>query len=370
MTSLYDKYHDILKHVYNIMNLTDNEELKELSKKTIINKINQLCEKDSKNKEAYESILEEFGFVEKSFEKPKEEDDTKLNPIEQEEIPSKKDVEYKNAEEYVFYEIYRNENKALGDEFQDIMRGLISSLKSDDSENVVLYKDKYDKFVNNNKDILDVDILNEYYQKTYNKYNVKKTEENEEKKEDIEQTKEDKLDDIEEKVEEPKKEEKKKEEGLKILNVKRSYNSKLKNRALSLLALVGIGSFNPLLGAGLGVGAYYLYKHGIKNAKSLIEKNGLNIDENDNLIDSSGKVITEEEIGRIKYNLIKRELSKINDNGRIDSSYKKNKLTSMLLSVPSKMFKSIKDKYQKIKISKEEASEEIKDMNKGLGIIK
>jgi len=28
MTKLYDKYYDILKHVYNIMNLTDNEELK------------------------------------------------------------------------------------------------------------------------------------------------------------------------------------------------------------------------------------------------------------------------------------------------------------------------------------------------------
>lgn len=362
MMSLYEKYYDILKHVYNIMNLTDNQELKELSKKTIINKVNQLCEKDSKNKDAYESILEEFGFVEKSIETPINENDNKSDMIEQEEVLTQKDIEYKNAEEYVFYEVYRNKNRALGDEFQDIMRGLISSLKSSDEENIDLFKNKYDKFVSDNKDILDANKLNEYYQDTCNKYKVEKTEVNEEDKEEI---KEDKPNDTQEKVEEPNK-----EEGLKIINVKRSYNSKLKNRALSLLALVGIGAFNPVVATGLGVGAYYLYKRGIKNAKSLIEKNGLNIDEKDNLVDSNGKVITEEDIGKIKYNLIKRELSKINENGRIDSNYKKNKLTSMLLSVPSKMFKSIKDKYQKIKITREEASEEIKDMNKGLGIIK
>jgi len=61
MTNLYEKYYNILKHVYNLMNLTDNVELKESSKKTIINTVNQLIEKDNRNKKTYESILVEFG---------------------------------------------------------------------------------------------------------------------------------------------------------------------------------------------------------------------------------------------------------------------------------------------------------------------
>jgi len=364
MTSLYDKYYDILKHVYNIMNLTDNNEIKELSKKTIINTINQLCEKDRNNKKAYESILKEFGFSEKNLETPIKEIATNLNSTEKEELSTKKDVEYKNAEEYVFYEIYRNENKALGDEFQDIMRGLISSLKSNDKNNIVLYKNKYDKFVDDNKDILDANKLNEYYQEIYNQYKEEKVENAELNEEYIEETKEDKQNNIQEKVEEFK------EKPLKIKSVKRSFNSKLKNRALSLLALVGIGTFNPLVATGIGIGGYYLYKKGIKNAKSLIESNGLKLDEKDNLIDATGKIINEEEIGKLKYNLVKRELSKIKSSGRIDSNYKKNKLTSMLLSVPSKVFKNIKNRYEQIKISKENVSEEVNDINKGLGIIK
>ena len=364
MANLYNKYYGILKHIYNIMNLTDNKELKEVSKKTIINTINQLCEKDKNNKKAYESILKEFGFLEKNLETPIKENDTYLNSIEQEELFTKKDIEYKNAEEYVFYEIYKNENKALGDEFQDIMRGLISSLKINDEDNIVLYKNKYDKFVDDNKDILDANKLNEYYQETYNQYKVEKVENTELNKEYIEETKKDKQNNIQKKVEESK------EEGLKIKNVKRSYNSKLKNRALSLLALVGIGTFNPLVATGIGVGGYYLYKKGIKNAKTLIESNGLKLDEKDNLVDASGKVINEDEIGKLKYNLVKRELSKIKNSGRIDSSYKKNKLTSMLLSIPSKVFKNIKNRYEQIKISKENVSEGVTDINKGLGIIK
>jgi hypothetical protein len=48
-------------------------------------------------------------------------------------------------------------------------------------------------------------------------------------------------------------------------NIKRSYNSKLKNKALSLLSLVGIGSHNPNVSTGIGIGGYSLYKKGIKN---------------------------------------------------------------------------------------------------------
>lgn len=364
MTKLYDKYYDILKHVYNIMNLTDNEELKEFSKKTIINTINQLIEKDNNNKKAYEGILEEFGFEKKDNLElnANENKENIFNKTENVKKETEKNIKDEDIDEYVFNNIYRNENKSLGEEFQNIMRDLINSIKNGEEEDILLNKNKYDKFVNDNKTILDSEKMNEYFRKRYNEYKVQKesVKSHEETPESIKKSNEG----------ENNKDNSVKEEGLKIKNIKRSYNSKLKNKALSLLALIGIGSFNPLLATGIGIGGYYLYKKGIKNAKNLIESNGLKLDENDNLVDSNGKLINEDEIGKLKYNLIKRELTKIDKKGRIDANYKKNKLTSMLLSVPSKMFKSIKNKYEQIKISKENESDEVKDMNKGLGIIK
>lgn len=366
MINLYDKYYGILKHIYNIMNLTDNKELKEVSKKTIINTINQLCEKDKNNKKAYENILEEFGFVEKNIETPITEEEKVLdNTQAHEDLATNNEEEYQNVDEYVFNKIYRNKNKLLGDEFQNIMGNLINSIKNNDEENIILNKNKYDKFVKDNEDILDQDKMNQYFQNRYNEYKTQIQQLDKENNNTVEEVKKDENIDIEEKQEK-----KTEEEPLKIKSVKKSFNSKLKNRALSLLALVGIGAFNPLVATGIGIGGYFLYKKGIKNAKSLIESNGLKLDEKDNLVDATGKLINEEEIGKIKYNLVKRELSKIKNSGRIDYNYKKNKLTSMLLSVPSKLFKNIKNRYEQIKINKEKVSEEVNDINKGLGIIK
>lgn len=370
MANLYDKYYGILKHIYNIMNLTDNNELKEVSKKTIINTINQLCEKDKNNKKAYESILEEFGFIEKNVETTITDNEDILETTKvYEDLADNNEEEYQNVDEYVFNKIYRNENKLLGDEFQNIMRDLIVSINNNDEKNIIFNKNKYDKFVNDNKAILDQDKMNEYFLVRYNEYKSQ-SEQNKKEKNNKEEIKNDENVKPKDENQDKETEEQKKEESLKILNVKRSFNSKLKNRALSLLALVGIGAFNPLVATGIGVGGYYLYKKGIKNAKTLIESNGLKLDEKDNLVDASGKIINEEEIGKLKYNLVKRELSRIKNSGRIDSNYKKNKLTSMLLSIPSKVFKSIKNRYEQIKISKENVSEEVNDINKGLGIIK
>lgn len=367
MINLYNKYYGILKHIYNIMNLTDNKELKEVSKKTIINTINQLCEKDKNNKKAYESVLEEFGFVEKNVETSIAEKGNVLdNSQVHEDLAANNEEQYKNVDEYVFNKIYRNENKLLGDEFQNIMRNLINSIKNNDEENIILNKKKYDKFVNDNKDILDQDKMNEFFLARYNEYKIQNEQMNKDKNDTVEEDKKDEnIKDTEEKQEK-----KAEEEPLKIKSVKRSFNSKLKNRALSLLALVGIGAFNPLVATGIGIGGYFLYKKGIKNAKSLIESNGLKLDDKDNLVDAKGKLINEEEIGKLKYNLVKRELSNVKNSGRINYNYKKNKLTSMLLSFPSKVFKNIKNKYEQIKISKENVSEELNDINKGLGIIK
>lgn len=370
MTNLYDKYYGILKHIYNIMYLTNNEELKELSKTTILNTVEQLCEKDKKNEDLYNSILVEFGFLKKDIEKTVnnldvpnvnefentleiKESSEDLKNIENETVEEEKqetkelDKKYSNVDEYVLNKIYRNKNTLIGNEFQNIMRDLITSIKNNDEENILKNKNRYNKFVEDNKSWLDKEKMDEFFQKRYNEYKI----DNEVKEENNNAIK-------------------KEDEPLKIKSVKKSYNSKLKNKALTLFALLGVGTFNPVVLTGVGIGAYYLYKKGIKNAKTLIEKNGLGIDENDNLLDSNGKIIKEEDIGKIKYKLVKRELSKINNSGRIDSNYKKNKLTSMLLKVPSNLFKSIKNKYEQIKVSKENISEEVNDMNKGMGSIK
>ena len=287
MNELYNKYYDLLKHIYNIMNLTNNIELKELSKKTIINTGNKLCNEDKKNEALYEKILVEFGL--------KEELSNEKNNADKIDDEISNDLkEYKNIDEYIFNKIYKNKNVSLGDEFQKIMIKLIESIKNNDKDNILVYKNKYDKFVNDNEDILDKNRMNEYYEKIYNenKINNVKSETLEEKNV--------------EKPNEVNKDNEKKEltEGLKIKNVKKTYNSKLKNKALTLLALGGIGIVNPLMALGVGIGGYYLYKRGINNAKSLIEKQGLKIDNNDNLLDKDGKIVTKEDIGRLKYALV------------------------------------------------------------------
>ena len=312
--NLYNKYYDILKHLYNVVNIIDNNELKEDFKRCIINMVNQLSEKDKDNSELYLNILNEFGFndnakkisnnlenqenkqiveetnseiIENSAIIPNNNkseiienenikelkndylENQKINENEQtvennnsELIEDKKnsgnnsEVEYKDLYEYVFNKIYRNENKLLGDEFQYIMRDLVEAIKQSDEEKIKVAKNKYDKFVNDNSSILDKNKMEEYYLKTYKEYEVK---------------------------------DQKKQEGFKIKNVKRTYNSKLKNRTLSLLALAGVGvAFaNPLYLSLVGVGGYLLYRKFVKNAKSLIERNGLQLDDKDNLVDSN-----------------------------------------------------------------------------------
>ena len=74
-------------HVNNVMNITSNEKLKELSKNTILNTINRLCEMDKDNKEMYENMLIEFNLKEKV-----ESDSLENN------IPENLDAEEKNTE--------------------------------------------------------------------------------------------------------------------------------------------------------------------------------------------------------------------------------------------------------------------------------
>ena len=81
---------------------------------------------------------------------------------------TEKNIKDEDIDEYVFNNIYRNENKSLGDEFQNIMRDLINSIKNGEEEDILLNKNKYDKFVNDNKTILDSEKMKQYFQKRYN----------------------------------------------------------------------------------------------------------------------------------------------------------------------------------------------------------
>jgi len=231
MDSLYYKYSDILKHLYNLMNLTNDKQLKEQLKQNIIIMISDLYKKDVNNRHLYLKLLEEFNL----------------------------DI---NLEE-------------------------------------ITYKDNID-------------------------------------------------------------------ESLKIVKAKKSYNSDIKNRTLSLLALHG-KEIKPNLRNGLGIGSYYLYKNGIQNAKSLVEKNGYNIDDNNNLLDKYGRIVSDEYVNRLKYDFIKKELLNVDDGEKFDANYKKNKLMSLLLNIPVKG--NIKKQEQDLDYVIED-SIEIKDINKGLGIIK
>ena len=422
---LYNKYYGILAHINNIMNITTDNKLKELSKKTIINTVEKLCNFDQKNKEVYENILVEFNIVKKVdenkvldeiteniIEDKKEdvidkinEDETIIeetdknilddnqeeeelflkenheNEVEEElsleenqenknddeyiennniEEDNKNNIEtveeksninekYKEAEEYVLNEIYRGENVLLGDKFQNIMVNLIKGLRINDKEVVDKYTDEYYKFIDENSSIFNREILENYIK--FIKFEYDNSKENQ----------------------------KEKKEGLKIKSIKKTFNSKIKNRALSLIALSSIGIFNPLLAAGVGAGAYYLYKKGIKNAKVIIEKNGLSIDENDNLINNNGKIITQEDIGKLKYNLITKELMKLDKSeGVIDKSYKKNKLTSLLFNFEKTFkrekitnLKNIGDKFLRtIEVNSKKTKEDVIDINKGMGLMK
>ncbi len=418
-TELYNNFYNILIHIKNIMNITNNEELKKLSKKTIINTISQLCEYDKNNKKMYEGILVEFGLkdqientndnieydekeldklseiteeniLEKSLENNhieeinNEIDKQEINNIEKSVENSKEDIfeksnseikennsntlpqekkdineKYKEAEEYVLNTVYRGENRTLGDKFQNIMVSLIRGIRSDNKTEIEKQVEEYKKFINENSSIFDKEILETYLKCIFIEY----------KKEKEDKNKDNNIENHEN------------EEGYKIQNIKKTFNSKIKNKALSLIALTGIGALtNPLIAIGVGVAGYKLYKKGVLGAKKIIEQNGLALDNEDNLIDSNGKKITEEDIGKLKYNLVKKELTKINNSdGKIDKWYKKNKLTSLLFNFDGKTFsrekittiKNINDKLlKKVEVNGKTIKEEILDINKGMRLIK
>ena len=352
--------------------------------KSVIEKINVSKENDTiKTEEVVEQEIKEQAIEETPAEEPIEEKET----IEKEET----------LEEYIFFNIYRNENQAIGDEFQKIVLKLQVDLKNPNDvlietwvNNYLAFVDKYEKELDKEKMIKYMFDLFKKYDKE-NKYTdnlsniIKKTNSSveEDKTEEKEETVIVEPINNEDKVVEENKEESKnnktelEEKPLKILNIKKSFKSPKVIEGLKATAVLGVGGavlgLPGLIGAGIIWG---LHKKGITSAKfkNFLKEHNFTIDENTNeLKDNNGEVITEEKIGKSKYEMLKQYLLKLNtkkqEDGKIKHDYKKNKIASNLLS--SKFVNKLKFiKKNKDTNAEYDMIEENQEMHKGMGNVR
>lgn len=348
-----DKYKNELANIFK----NPNEESINVWLKNIISYANEnKIEKDEINnfiKDSFNEFDKENKFIDKLDKYILEINGQKENELTKDD--EKNDLNNKDLEDYVAKNILNSNNKELKDDFVDALFSLEYGLKNNDKITIDFNTDKYLRFIDKYKDVLDKEKMINYLNNIYLKYgfnfdelmkSIKKDNENKENTKSSEDNKKD-------------------SEPLKIKRMKKSFNSKIKNKALALTALASLSVFtiNPLFGIALGIGGYKLYKRGVKNANKLIEKNGYTIDNNDNLIDRSGKIITEDDISKLKYNLIREELKKVKE-GKINKEYKKNRLTSLLLN--NKLVNSVKNKFNTIKNDDYESPQLVKDINKGM----
>lgn len=352
--------------------------------KSVIEKINVSKENDTiKTEEVVEQEIKEQAIEETPAEEPIEEKET----IEKEET----------LEEYIFFNIYRNENQAIGDEFQKIVLKLQADLKNPNDvlietwvNNYLAFVDKYEKELDKEKMIKYMFDLFEKYDKE-NKYTdnlsniIKKTNSSveEDKTEEKEETVIVEPINNEDKVVEENKEESKnnktelEEKPLKILNIKKSFKSPKVIEGLKATAILGVGGavfgLPGIIGAGI---IWYVHKKGTGNVKliKILKEYNFTIDENTNeLKDSNGEVITEEKIGKSKYEMLKQYLLKLNtkkqEDGKIKHDYKKNKIASNLLS--SKFVNKLKFiKKNKDTNAEYDMIEENQEMHKGMGNVR
>ena len=125
--------------------------------KSVIEKINVSKENDTiKTEEVVEDKKEE-PIIEETIDEEVVEQEIKEQAIE--EIPAEEPIEEKETiekeetlEEYIFFNIYRNENQAIGDEFQKIVLKLQADLKNPNDvlietwvNNYLAFVDKYEK---------------------------------------------------------------------------------------------------------------------------------------------------------------------------------------------------------------------------------
>lgn len=339
--NLIKKYYDIILYLNETKNKTNDEKLKEYCTSSLENLLNDLYKLEKGNKEQYKELFIKFNLNINNF----------VDSLANENIFIKYEQEleniFKNPNEESIkvwlnnIEDFAKMNNIKNDELISFVNNMFVKLDKENKYDKLIqgYLSKYN--INNKTEDSNLDnksdgLKEEPHEKNINENNTK---ENAIKEEQI--------------------------KPLKIKSMKKSFNSKIKNKALTISALASLVAFkiNPLFGIAVGVGSYYVYKNGIKEAKKLIVKNGYQLNNNDELMDNSGRIITTEDIGKLKYSLVRNELSNIKD-GKIDKNYKKNRLTHLLLN--NNLVKGIKNKFKTIGNDNYESPQLVKDINKGM----
>lgn len=300
-----------------------------------------------------------------------------------------------NYKEYIENEIVKSDNKNLGIEFQR----LVSNLKGINMPNDVMVETffkNYKSFVETNKlnekfmleyitdlmGTLDKDnsyvpYINDLYNgKTMNEIKNSLNKNNTKKDNEDLNTPENEL------------EEELGHEPIKIVSTKKTTMGKPAKIILTALALSTV--FNPVTalanasfvllgGTAIGYGIYKSYKNKKYRKEDLarvLKHFDIDIREDGKIIDKDGNVITEERVGRERYEEIRSSLKKLGalENKLINPSYAKNKLTSMYLNngLVKKVKKSFKNKKeQRDYINKQETYlgkvEAEKELKKGMG---
>lgn len=401
---MIEKYKNLLNTFERFILNSKNEELKEMSKESYVSFTYELAILENNELSVYEekmkslNISEEiikstidnikkFQIKEQKSDENNVQDELLSDEQKKEELSEKKEnnestvetSKEENIEEYIFLNIYRNKDSKIGDEYQKLVLKLQEDLKNSNDKLIKTWVNNYMAFANHYKNELDKDKLIKYMYELFKKYDKenKYTDKLPKFINEIESDSLDKDNIVEESIKESKKDEKNiKEEPLKILNIKKSFKSKAELAILGTTALIGlaVGS-SGLVALPIAAIIYKLYKSkGLTNhkLKKFLKENDYTIDEETKeLKDKNGEVITEETIGKSKYEMLKQYLLKIankKDDGIIKTEYKKNKIASKLLNSKFvEKLKNITKKNKKEEIVELDELEENQEIQKGMG---
>lgn len=401
---MIEKYKNLLNTFERVILNSKNEELKEMSKESYISFIYELAILENNELYIYEEKMKSLNISEeiikstidniKKFQLKEQksdenivQDDLLSDEPKKGELSEKKEnnestvetSKEENIEEYIFLNIYRNKDSKIGDEYHKLVLKLKEDLKNSNDKLIKTWVNNYMAFANHYKNELDKDKLIKYMYELFKKFDKENKYKDKLPKfiNEIERDSLDKDNIVEESIKESKKDEKNiKEEPLKILNIKKSFKQKAELAILGTTALIGlaVGS-SGLVALPIAAIIYKLYKSkGLTNhkLKKFLKENDYTIDEEtQELKDKNGEVITEETIGKSKYEMLKQYLLKIankKDDGTIKTEYKKNKIASKLLNSKFvEKLKNITKKNKKEEIVELEELEENQEIQKGMG---
>lgn len=383
-------YNEILNKFEKIINETKNEDLRIYIREQYVTFIVDLAKREGKELRFYEDKMRNIGIESGKIDDIIHEINKKINlyqtfninndNLDTNEEKKESAVSVSNeVEEYILYEVYRNKNAEIGDRHQKLSLKLQEDFKSPNELLIKTWVTNYMNFVNDYKEVLDRNKLIEYMRILFKKYDKegiyynnldKYIEEVEKDKGEIE-TNFDKKD--EKKEPEKKIDDLKTVEPLKIINIKKPTLSKGTKNIFKALGLLGVASTFGLPASILTFIIYKVYKKVKRPNKKLndfINQNGYTVNEQDELIDKEGNVVTDEVIEKEKTSFLKTKLlnlKKTSNIGFIKDSYKKNKFVSMILD--TKLVSSLKKRFNIDVNTKvlEKKNNEQKDMHNGLG---